>query len=168
MFWLNVSLLAYLDIICAYTLILSTCGVLTPFFPLFLNILGSGRWRLNRDDLKKAWIFSIIQVVGPTFREQCQYLAYKVSLFFLDFYVYYTFILYDLYKPICDFFTFDVGLCPYCDDRLDGMRWDNFWDYLSILYICICNKIRMLCNLLIQRVYIYSIRQHIMFMLRSI
>ena len=30
-----------------------------------------------------------------------------------------------LYKPICGFFTFDVGLCPNCYDLLYGMRWHN-------------------------------------------
>ena len=45
--------------------------------------------------------------------------------------------MYDLYKPICGLFTFDVGIFPYCDNRLDGMRWDNHWDFiLSFIYEC--------------------------------
>ena len=54
--------LACFDIVCAYGLILSTCGVLTPFSSFLSNILGFGQWRLIWDDLKNAWIFSIIQV----------------------------------------------------------------------------------------------------------
>ena len=53
-------LLAYFYII--YGLIHNVCGVLSPFSFLFPKILGSCRWRLIRDDLKKAWIFFIIQV----------------------------------------------------------------------------------------------------------
>ena len=44
---------------------------------------------------------------------------------------------YELYEPICGFFTFDVALCKNCYDRLDGMRWDNLLDYLlSYIYVC--------------------------------
>ena len=45
---------------------------------------------------------------------------------------------YELYKPICGFFTLDVWLYPYCDNRWDGMRWDDPRDYLSILSIYVC------------------------------
>ena len=62
LFFTRCPFLACFALICENGLILSLCGVLTPFSPLFQNILGSSRWRFIWNDLKKAWIFSIIQV----------------------------------------------------------------------------------------------------------
>ena len=128
-------------LICAYGIILSTCGVLTPFSFPFPNILGSGRWRLIWDDLKKTRIFSIIQVGRSSLFEGDANILLMKLLYFSQIFMFIPLSFeYDLYKIICGFFTFDVGLCPNCCDCLDGMRWDNLWDYLSILCICMCSK----------------------------
>ena len=54
--------LACFAFICGYNLLLSTGEVLSLFSSHSLNILGSGHWTHIWDDLKKAWIFSIIKV----------------------------------------------------------------------------------------------------------
>ena len=128
--------LACFALICACGLILSKCYVLTPFSSFFTNILGSSRWRLIWDDLKKSWIFSIIQVGRSSLFEGDANILLMKLLYFSQIFMFIPLSFeYDLYKPICGFFTFDVGLCANCYDRLDGMRLDNLWDYLSILYI---------------------------------
>ena len=66
---------------CAYGLILSTSGVLTPYSSIFPNILGSYNWRAFKTTLNEDLELSLVQVgTNLTFRGQCHYQPFDVVL----------------------------------------------------------------------------------------
>ena len=77
---MNFPFLAWFHDMCAYGLIISTSGVLTPLTQFFPNILGSGRWR----DLRRFWrrlrILNHPSWEVLTFRGQSHYQDYEVVL----------------------------------------------------------------------------------------
>ena len=101
----------------------------------------------------------IIEDLDISFHTRCRssHLEDDVDIFLMEFLFYefnsIEFILFSLCTTCLSLYvwilTFEVGVCPYYDNWLDGIRWHNNWDFIQS-YINMWNKIRSVFNLLIQ------------------